>query len=120
MGFMRHLLPPPVAKLSPKRTVPLSVVGDGSGNSQFQFGPSSRTAPGFQMRTDFSCAFPHSSHPPVAGFATRFDNFRVDTAPVVPKSQAQLRGIISDFDFNAFCTGVVQRVYERLLAEPIC
>src|SRR5258706_424459 len=111
MGFMGYLLVPQLAKPSPKRTVPLSAVGSESGNPQFQLSPSSRLGPGFQVRTDFLCAFPHSSHPPVARFATSFDNLRVDTATVVTKSQTQLRGIVCDFNFNVFCTRMVQRIY---------
>jgi len=56
----------------------------------------------------------------VARFATGFENFRVDTAAIVTKAQTQLRWIVSDFHFNAFCTRVVQRIYEGLLADPIC
>src|SRR5580692_184617 len=111
MGFMRYLLLPELAKPSPRRTVPLSGVGNGSGNPQFHLSPSSGLAPGLQVRTDFRCAFPHSSHPPVAGFATGFENLRVNTGTVVTKSQAQLRGIVCDFNFNAFCPRMLHRIY---------
>src|SRR5580693_7605372 len=111
MGFIGYLLLPPSPKPSPRRSVPLCVVGNGSVNSQFQLSPSSRPAPGFQVRADFRCAFPHSSHPPVARFATGFENLRVNTGTVVTKSQTQLRGIVCDFNFNAFCTRMLQRIY---------
>src|SRR5260370_26218864 len=120
MGFMVYLLVPQLAKPSPKRTVPLSAVGGGSGNPQFQLSPSSRPAPGFQVRADFRCSFPHSSHPPVARFATGFENLRVNTGTVVTKSQTQFRGIVCNFNFNAFCTRMLQRIYLRLVADPIC
>src|SRR5260370_29326214 len=97
MGFMGYLLVPQFAKPSPRRTVPLSAVGSGSGNPQFQLSPSSRPAPGLQVRADFRCAFPHSSHPPVARLATGFENLRVHTATVLTKSQTPLRVIICDF-----------------------
>src|SRR5580658_1359969 len=113
MGFIGYLLLPQSPKPAPRRSVPLGAVGNGSGNSQFQLSPDSRPAPGFQVRTHFRCAFPHSSHSPVARFATGFENLRVNTATVVAKSQTQLRGIVIDFNFNAFCTRMLQ------LPDPI-
>src|SRR5260370_15707013 len=90
IGIMAYLLVPQVAKSSPRRTVSLSAVGNGSGNPQFQLSPSSRPAPRFQVRTDFRGALSHSSHPPVARFATGVDNSRIDTRTVVTKPQTQV------------------------------
>jgi hypothetical protein len=63
------------------------------------------------VRTDLRGALSHSSHPPVARFATGFDNLRIDTRTVVTKPQTQVRGVIGDLDFNAFRTCMVEGVY---------
>ena len=72
------------------------------------------------MRADFRGAFPHSSHSPVTRFAAGLDNRRIDTRTVITNPQTQVRGVVCNFNFNAFCTRVVERVYQCLVSDPIC
>jgi predicted transglutaminase-like cysteine proteinase len=71
------------------------------------------------VRADFRSAFPHASHSPVAGFAAGLDNLRIDTGTVVTNSQTQVRGVVCNLNFYAFCSRVVERVYQCLVSNPI-
>src|SRR2546427_9852596 len=85
---------------------------------QFDLSSGSGTAPRFESCVDSFGPFSHAQEPPVS-LASRPQYSTVDPAAVVADEYPQTLGRMVDFHFDAACSGVAERIYQRFAAYTV-
>src|ERR1700686_4159316 len=88
-------------------------------NSQLDFRSRSVFAPDSQLPAKALRAFAHPRQPPVSGTRSLIGNLRINPTSVVSNIQKKLGITVGNLRFNLLCSGMAERVSQRLARNSI-
>src|SRR5580698_7117797 len=71
------------------------------------------------MRPDPLCALANPRQAPMFGLAAGFEDLRGDSPAIIADTQSKLIVIESNFDFNAACRGMLERISDHFAGDLI-
>src|ERR1700728_563970 len=115
--YADHVLTRLLAEQPQARAAGRSAVGNRAFYAQFDFRPTSPSAPDGQLRADLFGALTHSGQAVMAG-APLLQDFRCNALPIVPNPQLELV-CVDQFGFNVLRQSVAEGISQSLASNAI-